>query len=615
MDEELIGQLGLILTQLRVTRRALEDVERSTARYHGLAFASALQRGPRFGEPPLFADALKVYVVNINDLAPGGGFGAFLEGLVGGLGRFFGGLFGGLVGGTLSGVALPVMLGQVERIARTLERITNRLLSGVAPAASEAQAAVAPPPAAAAPDMEAMLRDLRATADAFTGLFLAAQGEPEKAAGVSALPSTEAGARWMQMLELARGVLQGITKVIDGLRQLIPLVLGSLALLFSRLDDLKLAILGVLEFGLRNALTLRGTLMVTLLDTVSAGARLGVIVLGVLASSVERILASVFDIVGVLLDTALEAFHFLSSGLQRTVDTLLRWATTTLFAVLTTLGDTLVFRAFVYVVRVLPAVLPPLYALVHEKNPLTDEQVKALERASRLAFPATRYTGEAPLESLPPFPGFAPTEDLFQLRSAVTQAGEQITRQAGNILGETQGALTRFGSALNASAAQGEALFTQQLNTKLSGVASRAATLTESLRLDVERGARPSGLELIADAYQGWLTGGGLEHLLGTVTKHFQRTPTAGPGAEGTLPARITEAAQAERPRATVEIRDVIIELAPPPAAAASPVPTALAPRRMSDEEILGAVVRAIHDLEERGITPEASTLLTHLGA
>src|SRR5512140_1463145 len=123
MDEEIITQLGLILGQLRFTRRAVEDIERSTARYGGFSFATALAAGPRFGEPPMVNGALKVYVININDLAPGSGIGGFLEGLLGGIGRFFGGFLGGIVGGTISGVALPYIIAQMDRITARIERI------------------------------------------------------------------------------------------------------------------------------------------------------------------------------------------------------------------------------------------------------------------------------------------------------------------------------------------------------------------------------------------------------------------------------------------------------------------------------------------------------------
>src|SRR5262245_58904469 len=90
-------QFGQLLMQLRYARRALEDVERSTARYTGGGFAAALQAGPHFGEPPLLDGALKVYVVNINDLTAGQQ--SLVGNLLGGIGGLIGGIGGGFVGG------------------------------------------------------------------------------------------------------------------------------------------------------------------------------------------------------------------------------------------------------------------------------------------------------------------------------------------------------------------------------------------------------------------------------------------------------------------------------------------------------------------------------------
>src|SRR5437879_1804869 len=127
MDEEqaLIGQIGLLLTQLRYARRALEDIERSTARYGSIDFTGALAAGTRFGAPPLLDGALKVHVVNLNDLTTGGGISGFLENLLGGVGGFFGNFFSGLVGGAISGLRMPEVVGQIVQLADKLERIAN----------------------------------------------------------------------------------------------------------------------------------------------------------------------------------------------------------------------------------------------------------------------------------------------------------------------------------------------------------------------------------------------------------------------------------------------------------------------------------------------------------
>jgi len=67
-EDTIITQLGLLLTTMRYSRRALEDIERSTAKYTGLAFAPLFAEAPKFGQPPMLNGALKVYIVNINDL-------------------------------------------------------------------------------------------------------------------------------------------------------------------------------------------------------------------------------------------------------------------------------------------------------------------------------------------------------------------------------------------------------------------------------------------------------------------------------------------------------------------------------------------------------------------
>src|SRR5215471_362731 len=128
MDEtDLVNQIGLLLTQVRYARRALEDIERSTSRYTSLSFEGAFGSGSRFGEPPMMGGALKVFITNINDLQPGGGLSGLFEGLLGGIGRLFGGLFGGVVGGTISGVTLPVMISKLADVAGAVERVAKMI--------------------------------------------------------------------------------------------------------------------------------------------------------------------------------------------------------------------------------------------------------------------------------------------------------------------------------------------------------------------------------------------------------------------------------------------------------------------------------------------------------
>src|SRR3954453_1264861 len=117
--DDIVTQLGLLLSQWRHTRRAMEDIERSPAKYTGIAFAPLFAEGAKFGQPPMMNGALKVYVVNINDLTepPAGGL---LEGLLGGAGRFLGGLIGGIAGGTVSGVLFPWVVSSLAKITANL---------------------------------------------------------------------------------------------------------------------------------------------------------------------------------------------------------------------------------------------------------------------------------------------------------------------------------------------------------------------------------------------------------------------------------------------------------------------------------------------------------------
>src|SRR6476661_7939641 len=126
MDDP-VSQIGLLLSQSRFARRALEDIERATANYATYAFTSVITAGPRFGAPPLFDGALKVYVVNIGDLAPGGGLGDTLQGLLGGLGSFVGNIPGGIIGGTLGSLRLGSAIPALNELAGRTERILKML--------------------------------------------------------------------------------------------------------------------------------------------------------------------------------------------------------------------------------------------------------------------------------------------------------------------------------------------------------------------------------------------------------------------------------------------------------------------------------------------------------
>lgn len=601
-EERLFGQMGLILTQLRFARRALEDVERSTARYGNFAFAAALQARERFGAPPLLNGALKVYIVNINDLAPGGGLGDLLSGLLGGVGRLFGSFFGGLIGGTIAGVALPVMIGQLLAMAGRVERIIDRLgLRGTGPATAAARQDA---PASSGPNLTALLPQITEAVSALTGMFRAASGDTAGAAAVSRAPDTAAGASWMAAIQAITRMLEGVSRVLDGIILLIPLVIGTLALVIVRLSDIKLAIVELLQFALRNVLLLRGVLLVTIYDTVAAAARLGATVLGILATAVERILRAVLSIIASVLDAALALIEYLSGVLQRIVNTVLPWLVDVLGAVLTRLGNLFVFRVIVHIIQMLPDVIPSLYMLIHDKA-LPDDDLTALRAASARPIPD--------LSATPPTPGPLPSLDLAgvltpppgsrSLPEIVRTTGEEITRQGVSIFGAASGALDRMGSALDAAATSGEASFQQILEGHLVQVRSQADAAAAALAPAVKAAqARPAtGFETIARAYEGWLAGGGLHDLMSNINAHFRAEPTSGSAAAGTPLGAIVSETAAGLARATVEIEELTVEIIPPGAATeAAPGPVSLVPSAAAPLD-LERLQEALHYLRERG--------------
>src|SRR5262245_41140420 len=170
--------MGLLLTQVRYSRIALEHIERATTRYAGIALnipggAAAL------GAPPLIDGALKVYVVNINDLTAGPGIGDMLAGVIGGAGRFLGGLVGGLVGGTASGVLFPWMSLERRRMVEAIGRIVNRLGLDV-PRDTGGE------PSSEGPSMMAQLRSLSEVLREVASVFRAASSGPGSATATPA---------------------------------------------------------------------------------------------------------------------------------------------------------------------------------------------------------------------------------------------------------------------------------------------------------------------------------------------------------------------------------------------------------------------------------------------
>lgn len=559
MEEELITQLGLLLTQTRFARRALEDIERATATYATFTFTSVIAAGPKFGEPPMFDGALKVHVVNINDLAPGGGFGDFLEGLLGGVGRLIGNIPGGFLGATISSYSIVASIPTIHAIAIEVRKIMEMLGIGTAP----------PPPTedkrgdpVGGSNLVAQLASIKSAVDALTGLFLAAGGKPEQAAATSDLPSTPQGAAWLRMLDSATVALSAVNRLVNGLIIAVPVVVGALSWLIFRLGDIRLAIAETLRFLLRNALLLRGALMVTTFDTLAMVARMAANVIGILQSTVDGMLGALFDTVREALLAVFELGAVLGTAVKRTVDELLNWLVPTVDAVLRNLADLRVFRVITHVVRILPAILPPIFELVTDKQMSTErpKEFALLQEAAKLPFlaPVTPGGTAAKPPVPPPMPDFRAILTDPAITGKATGALDRIQQVTSDglkiVADNAQTGLRTLGTRLDTAAAAEAKLSDTTLGQHLASVRQQSTDLAGNLIVG-EKVSPDTGLEAIATAYEKWLTTGGLDTLLGRITDHF----TSAEGRAG-IPEKIAESGMI-RPRATVQIDEVVIEV------------------------------------------------------
>lgn len=565
-EEAIVTQLGLVLTTLRYARRALEDIERNTAKYGGISFANALAAGPRFGEPPLFSGALKVYVVNINDLT-GSGVGGFLEGIFGTVGRFFGGLIGGVAGGLVGGILTPVNLVTLAVITDRIVQILDRLGPSSGGASSSG-------------DSVATLRAVNETIRELKALF---QTATTPGGGPGGAPASPQGRDWLQILQVGSGV-------VDGLIILVPILIGAIASLIVRLDNIKLAIIELLQFALRNVFLLRGVSLITLFDTVSAGAQLAANLLRIIETPLTTILRSVFTIISTLLETTVSVIRMIAPGLQRTMNALLDWFERGVLRALVTLGDTRVFRLLFHLVDILPAILPALIRLrdPEGKGPgLTSGQEAALAAAARRAIPAARTRGSGAPGSIARFPDLsAGLPAAGAITTAITAASGTVSTQLTTITRNTE---TMFDNI--AGEFRGADMGTADIERQIGELTPHAARLAGTLeRAQTAAQTSPAtGMEQIARAYEGWLSGGGLNTLLTRISDHFARQPA--------IPSRVVQGAAAgrEEPRATVEIGEVNIVIEPPPPAAPPPNTGRRGQTQVQD------FMAEMHDWNERG--------------
>ncbi|MGH9277038.1 MAG: hypothetical protein ACRD12_02865 [Acidimicrobiales bacterium] len=568
MDEEVVAQLGLLLTQVRYSRHALEGIEHATTRYAGIALqvsGSGGAGGTPWGAPPMLDGALKVYIVNISDLTEGSSIGDVLSGVIGGIGRFIGAIPGGLIGGTLSGITFPWLFAQVRGIVEALDRILARIGRAGPGGESGAPAGIG---------IMDQLQSVASLLREVSRLFGAATSAP---------PASGAGGGGIaESLQPALQVATAATLLVNGLILLLPLVVGALASLIGHLDGVQLAILDMLEFALRSVLLLRAAILGTVLDTLSLVGRLAATTLGLLATAADTVLASMIRVLLAGLDTTLTALQIASSGIKNTIDALMVWLRDGLGPLLAFIGNLRIFRLIVHLAQVLPMVLPAVARIVN--RPLSNAETEALGGAARMR--PSGSGGASTSVPIAPFPDVAttalPAAARAELRNSIAGLGTTLRGEVRTSLDATRGALAGIGTTMRGAVDGMDRNLGDEirLRSRIAGadVSSLTDAMREARRVAAERPA--TGLEAIATAYEGWLQGGGMRTLMEQITEHFRATPANAASAGASIPGRTVTAVLADRSdrRVVVEVDEVVIELGPAPAGtAAATAPTTAA--------------------------------------
>jgi hypothetical protein len=579
-DEAVITQLGLLLTQVRYARMALDGIEHATSRYAGLSLTVAGAGATPWGAPPMIDGALKVYVVNISDLTAGASIGDVVAGAIGGVGRFLGGFAGGLVGGTVSGVLWPWVIYNVSKILDRVESILakwGKAAPPTTPAGAVEQAAATPPPAQAT--ISEQLQSITALVKELGALFTAAgSGDTTKTTGPGGAGTAPGGIT--AALQPALALAIAATHLVDGLILLVPLLMGALAALLARIDLIQLKVLDLMEFALRAALLLRAAILGTVLDTIALVGRLAATTLGLIITALEAIIPSIFRLVLAALDTALTALQIASTGLKNVIDGLMTWLRDGLGAILIFIGNLRVFRLIEHLVQVAPALLAALARLMG--TPLSRVELRALNRASRITLPG----GSGAPSALVPVPGAPdlaalalPASARADLRASIDKLGTSLATETKTSLTALQGALGGIGTTFRGAVDRLDTNLSEEVGLRSKIAAADVAGLTTAIGAarEATRVRPDTGLEQIARAYETWLKEGGMTTLLKQISTHFKTEPTEGAAGETSLPGRTLRAAEsAARDRAViVEIGEVVIDLGPAPTPPLTPQPTA----------------------------------------
>jgi hypothetical protein len=245
----------------------------------------------------------------------------------------------------------------------------------------------------------------------------------------------------------------------------------------------------------------------------------------------------------------------------------------TVGAVLLALGDSKIFRVVVHIVQVLPDLLPSLLKLLDK--PVDQTDLDALKRASErtIGKPEFPPAGKKLSDLIPEFPDLAKTfTETATDQTKIADLGDVVKKAFDGVQADLKGGFNASIQALNDIGSRLDEVkkdksFLDALDARETELRQSSTQLADTLAKAQDALAkRPTtGLEIIAKKYEEWLTGGGMKSVLDQIATYFKQSKDTGEFGPPLPPTTV------DRPRATVEIKELLIEL--DPAAQTSKVP------------------------------------------
>jgi hypothetical protein len=374
-------------------------------------------------------------------------------------------------------------------------------------------------------------------------------------------------------------LVRGIGNVVDGLILLVPLLTGALASFLLRIRNIQFAIVDMLEFGLGNVLLLRAAVLATVLDTLALGGRLAASVVGIVATAVDTVLESIFRVIHAGLTGMIAVVRIVSTGVAATVDALMHFLRDGVGAMLVFLGGLRVFQLVWHMAQILPLILPAIARILDK--PLTPSETLTLAQAVQLQAPPS--PGAPASSTIAAFPDLAdkllPAGAEALLLGRIDSLGKTIRTEAGTSFGAVQGAMEGVGKKMQDTVGTLDTGLDRTLTDRLATAKGHAQQLADSLKVaeDASKQRPATGLEVIAKAYESWLTGGGLRTLMGELDAHFRATPAAagagsvaGQVVSGVVESGATRSVVVEIGEVTIDLGDGAPQTAPEAAAPAT---------------------------------------------